>query len=326
MSPSPVLFVVIFLVLFAVVLLVLSIGFKLMESQRKSSVSSMLKTAKGEMTLPESDILKNPEDPRTAKFKFEYARLSFFRHLEEMIRQSGVPWTPEGLISAMLFGVAVGLALGSRVRTPVFQQFSMLALSAVLGAGPYLFVAYRRSKRIREFEEQFPEALDFMARSMRAGHAFSVSLEMLADEFPDPLGQEFRIVYHEQNLGSPMDLALTSLGKRVPMVDVRFFISAVLMQRETGGNLAEILTKLAYVIRERFRLKGQVRAASAHGRITAMILTFMPVASVLALTVIAPGYLEAMAKDPDGKYLIVGAITGQVLGYITMRRIVNIKV
>jgi tight adherence protein B len=112
----------------------------------------------------------------------------------------------------------------------------------------------------------------------------------------------------------------------MPLVDVRFFVSAVLLQRETGGNLAEILTKLSYVIRERFRLKGQVRAASAHGRITALVLTILPIVTMLALMVIAPGYLQSMAEDPDGKYLIIGAILGQGLGYYFMRRIINIKV
>jgi tight adherence protein B len=133
-------------------------------------------------------------------------------------------------------------------------------------------------------------------------------------------------VFHEQNLGAPLETALRNLHRRVPLVDVGFFVSSVLLQRETGGNLAEILTNLAYVIRERFRLKGQVRAASAHGRVTAVVLTVLPMATTIALLIIAPGYLESMAVDAHGKYLVIGAIAGQFLGYYIMSRIVDIKV
>ena len=201
---------------------------------------------------------------------------------------------------------------------------------AVLGLGfsflPYFYVTWKRHKRMSEFEEQFPESLDFLARSMRAGHAFSVSLEMMADESADPLGSEIRQVYHEQNLGAPIDVALRNLAGRMPLLDVRFFVSAVLMQRETGGNLAEILTKLAFVIRERFRLKGQVKAVSAHGRITALILSVLPIVTMMALFVIAPGYLEGMAGDADGRIIIVCAILAQFAGYYWMKKIINIKV
>ncbi len=135
------------------------------------------------------------------------------------------------------------------------------------------YVRQKRTKRLDKLEEQFPEALDFLARSMRAGHAFSISLEMVGEEMADPLGQEFRALFNEQNLGAPLDIALRNFTERVPLLDCRFFTSSVLLQKQTGGNLSEILSRLAYVIRERFRLKGQVKAASAHGRLTATILT-----------------------------------------------------
>ena len=145
-------------------------------------------------------------------------------------------------------------------------------------------------------EEQFPEALDFLARSMRAGHAFSISLEMLGEEMADPLGQEFRALFNEQNLGAPLEIALRNFTERVPLLDVRFFTSSVMLQKQTGGNLSEILSRLAYVIRERFRLKGQVKAASAHGRLTATILTLLADRHHgIACSLIAPGYLQGMA-------------------------------
>jgi tight adherence protein B len=184
----------------------------------------------------------------------------------------------------------------------------------------------KRNKRMRQFEEQFPEALDFLARSMRAGHAFSVSLEMMADESPDPLGFEFRRTSNEQNLGAPLEVALRGLANRVPLLDVRFFVAAVLLQRQTGGNLAEVLTKLAYIIRERFRLKSHIRTASTHGRLTAAVLTILPIFTVLGLMLINPGYVEGMAADVDGRRLLVAAMAGQITGYLVIRKMVNIEV
>ncbi len=165
-------------------------------------------------------------------------------------------------------------------------------------------------------KNSFPEALDFLARSMRAGHAFSISLEMLGQESAEPLGQEFRTLFNEQNLGAPLEVAFANMLCRLPLVDVRFFVSSVMLQKQTGGKLSEILTRLSYVIRERFRLKGQVKAASAHGRLTAGILTVMPIALMFGLLIVAPGYLQGMAADPDGKWLIVAADPGAIGGLL----------
>jgi tight adherence protein B len=175
-------------------------------------------------------------------------------------------------------------------------------------------------------ETEFPEALDFLARSMRAGHAFTISLEMVGEELADPLGQEFRTMFNEQNLGAPLDIALRNFTNRVPLLDCRFFTSSVMLQKQTGGNLSEILARLAYVIRERFRLKGQVKAASAHGRMTATILTLLPVATMLALLFVAPGYLQGMAADSDGKKMIGAAVAAQILGNFFIKKIIKIKV
>ena len=190
----------------------------------------------------------------------------------------------------------------------VSGPITAVVLGLVFSTLPYLYVRQKRQKRLDTLEEQFPEALDFLSRSMRAGHAFSISLEMVGEELADPLGQEFRALFNEQNLGAPLDVALRNFGLRVPLLDVRFFTSSVLLQKQTGGNLSEILTRLAYIIRERFRLKGQVKAASAHGRLTATILTLLPVGTMLGLLVVAPGYLQGMAEDSDGKWMIGGAI------------------
>jgi tight adherence protein B len=230
------------------------------------------------------------------------------------------------LLIAMVILAVLGALIGPRLNLLMFPWLSSLATALVAASLPYLYVTIVRKKRLAAFEEQFPEALDFLARAMRAGHAFSIALEMLSEESPQPLGQEFRKVFNEHNLGLPIETALQNLSSRVPLLDVSFFVSAVLLQRETGGNLSEILNKLALIIRERFKLKGAVRAASAHGRITGTILTLMPIALMFGLLLVAPGYLQGMAKDPDGRMLIAACIVAIVIGHFLIRKIVNIKV
>ena len=161
---------------------------------------------------------------------------------------------------------------------------------------------------------------------MRVGHGFTIGLEMLAMDSPDPLGAAFRRVSNDLQLGSPLDVALGRLMTLVPLVDVRFFVSSVILQQETGGNLGEILNKLSYVIRERFRLKGQVKAASAHGRITGLVLLLMPIAVTAFIMVSTPEYLTTMFATKVGRIMVYGAVFGQIIGYFVIKKIVNIKV
>jgi tight adherence protein B len=208
----------------------------------------------------------------------------------------------------------------------LLPSVSAIGLAAALGSLPYGYISRLRNKRLETFESQFPDALDFFSRAVRAGHAFSVSLELMASEAPEPIRTEFRRVAAEHQLGAPLDTALDGLMERVPLVDTRFFVSAVLLQRETGGNLSEMLENLAAVIRERFQLKGKVRAASAHGRMTAGALTVIPVVLLALLTFTRPGYLKPMAEDHEGRIALLGALVGQISGYFVMKKIVNIKV
>ncbi len=317
--------VISFLVIFALVLIAVSMGWTFVESQRKKKVVGMLQTVTGGTVVTETTVLKDAGeegDPLTRML----TRLDLAKKLETQIQQAGLDWTVGRLVMLSVLGFLVGGLFGLRFKILIFQWSSAIGFALILGLAPYFYVTRKRAKRLSAFEEQFPDALDFLARAMRAGHAFSVSLEMLSDESPEPLGKEFRQVFNEQNLGAPIEVALQNLAARVPLLDVSFFVSAVMLQKETGGNLSEILTKLAYVIRERFQLKGQVKAASAHGRVTGLVLTIMPIVLMFALLIVAPGYLQGMAKDPDGKWIILGAIVGQVLGFYFIRRIVNIKV
>jgi len=315
-----------FFVILAVVMITVSVGWAALEAQRKKKVVGMLETVAGKTPAPETTVLKDPGEQREDALTRLLANMDLSKKIQAHIHQAGLDWTVGKLMLMSAVAAVAGAVVGTKLTIMMTPILSSVALGLGLAFLPYLIVLRKRAKRLGLFEEQFPEALDFLARAMRAGHAFSVSLEMLADESPEPLAREFRQVFNEQNLGSPIEQALKNLAVRMPLLDVSFFVSAVMLQKETGGNLSEILNKLSYVIRERFKLKGQVKAASAHGRVTGLILTVMPIILMFALMAIAPGYLQGMAKDPDGKWLIVGAICGQFLGYFFIRKIINIKV
>ncbi|HLK19077.1 MAG TPA: type II secretion system F family protein [Bryobacteraceae bacterium] len=321
----PLLFFLFFCIL-AIVLVATAFGLHVLESQRKKQVTGILRTLEGKgRDEEETNILLDPPNPDNPLQRLA-ANLKIRETLEDSLLQSGLSWTLNETITGMGIAAAVGVLLGFWLNIFVFWPLSCLVFGLALGSLPYAYVRFKRQRRMTAFEEQFPEALDFLARSMRAGHAFSVSLEMLGSESPEPLGQEFRTLFNEQNLGAPLEVAFANMQRRFPLVDVRFFISSVMLQKQTGGNLSEILLRLAYVIRERVRLKGQVRAISAHGRLTAGILTVMPVVMVIALLFVAPGYLQGMVRDPDGKYMILAAIVSQLLGYYFIRKIIRIKI
>jgi tight adherence protein B len=316
----------IFMVLFAVIALTVALAWNYLERQKKKKVTEMLQSAVGETHRVETKVLMQADGGTEDALKKFIGRFNFVKKLETQIQQAGLTMNVNSLLMGMVVLTIPGALIGAKLNPLMFRGPSMVAVAGVFGALPLLYVKRMRTKRMGAFEAQFPEALEFLSRAMRAGHAFSIALEMLSEESPQPLGTEFRKVFNEHNLGLPIETALANLTERVPLLDVRFFVSAVLLQRETGGNLAEILTKLAFVIRERFKLKGEVRAASAHGRITGSILTIMPVALMFGLLIIAPGYLQGMADDPDGRIMIGGVIVMIVIGHFIIRRIVDIKV
>ncbi len=319
-------FVIAFVVLFVLILIAVSVGLKFFDARRRKQVGKMLQTAAGDPVVTVTNLLRELEPEGSTGFRGLLDRYHFTKHAQDQIRQAGMTWSPMRLVSAMGLAAIPGLGIGAVAPLILNGPVTGILLAVAFASAPYLYVRRKRKKRLDQLEEQFPESLDFLARSMRAGHAFSISLEMLGEEMPDPLGQEYRTLFNEQNLGAPIDLALHNFSFRVPLLDVRFFTSSVLLQKQTGGNLSEILGRLAYVIRERFRLKGQVKAASAHGRMTATILTLLPVATMAMLLMVAPGYLQGMAADETGKQLIGGAIAAQLVGNFFIKKIINIKV
>jgi tight adherence protein B len=191
---------------------------------------------------------------------------------------------------------------------------------------PYAYANYQRTKRFNEFEELFPQAIDTLARAVRAGHAFTTALEMISDEVSEPVATEFRKLFEEQKFGLPVREALSNLVDRVPLVDVKFFVTAVMLQRETGGNLAEILDNLSYVIRERFKILRQVRVYTAQGRLTMLLLMGMPPIIVMGMYFMNPLFIRPLFTDPIGHAMLVIGIVLQTMGYFVIRKIIRIQV
>jgi tight adherence protein B len=243
--------------------------------------------------------------------------------LRILVTQAGMDAKPGKLVllSAVL-GVGIFFVLS------FVTHFLMLRLAgALIGfASPFLFILFKRNHRFHEFERHFPEALDLLSRAIRSGHAFTTGLELIGKELPEPVSGEFRTTFEEQNFGLPLRDALLNLCERVPLIDVRFFVTALLIQKETGGNLAEILDNLSRVIRERFRVHGEVRVRTAQGRLTAAILIALPPSMLVILRMINPGYIKPLFNDPWGPYLLGIAACLQLMGSLLLWKIVHIEV
>jgi tight adherence protein B len=243
--------------------------------------------------------------------------------LQRLIDQSGVKTTPGAIV--LMSGLS---AIALAAITHVVVHFTPALLVTIpLGALlPVFFLIQRRSSRLKTFEEQFPDALDLVSRAIRAGHAFQAAVGMAADELQAPVGPEFKKVFDQQNFGLPVRDALNALAERVPLVDVKFFVTAVAIQRDTGGNLAEILDNLAYVVRERFKILRQVRVHTAHGRITGFVLLALPAFLAVALSVINAEHMKPLFEERMGHMLIAGTIGLQIIGFFWIRHVVKIEV
>ena len=243
--------------------------------------------------------------------------------IQEMLSQGGLSMRAGNFLAICAAAglAAAGLAFGLSKRFEIAGAAMFVA--ALL---PYSYASIRRSKRFEKFEELFPEAIDTLARAVRAGHAFTTALEMITSEVSEPVAGEFRQLYEEQKFGMPVRDALINLTERMPLVDVKFFVTAVMLQRETGGNLAEILDNLSYVIRERFKIQRQVRVYTAQGRLTMALLMGMPPIIVTVMLVLNPGFIRPLFADPIGHILVVAGIVLQTVGYFVIRKIIRIQV
>jgi tight adherence protein B len=288
---------------------------RLLGSQKKKE-----KSEPGKVALFETD-----QKPRGKLIPQLMKKYNLTDRIRTLIDQAGLKWDPVRLMHSCLFGF-IGCYAIAYFGLPANLRHVCLIFAAFGFAAPLLYVAHLRRKRLHAFEAIFPDTLEFISRSMRAGHAFSVSLEMIHREFQEPLSSEFRRTFEEHNLGLPLDVALQGLSNRIPSLDVHFFVSAVLLQKRTGGNLAEILDKLAYVIRERFKLRGRIRAISAHGRMTGIALTCIPIGVAVVMFFVNPEYVKFFFEDEVGNLMLAAAVGFQVLGYLIIQKIVKIEI
>jgi len=274
---------------------------------------------------------QRPELARTA------APLSALKTLDALLARSGGVIDPiQRIIALSGLRVTVGVIVlaGGLVGMLTFLVVQLVTGVVWIAAGaalfaaplPYSYVRAIANRRLRTLEEQFPQAIELIAVSLRAGHAFATGLLMVAEEIAAPMGTEFRLLYDQQNYGKPLPDVLKGLAERVPLLDVRIFVTAVLTQRETGGNLAEVLDRLAALVRERFTIRRQVQSVSAHGRITGWVLAFMPPAVAGMLFVVAPDHVRILVEDPVGLQLVAAGLFLQIVGTLAIRRIVDIEI
>jgi len=244
-------------------------------------------------------------------------------HLKRMLDQADLQITPSKLVMfSVMAGMLAAMAAGVLTQSIVM----MIAAGLLIATLPILYVLFKRKQRLNKFLELLPDALDLVSRALSAGHAFSESLHMVATEMPEPIAGEFQKTYEEQNLGLSLKLALENLTQRIPLLDLKMCVTAIMIQRETGGNLAEILEKVAYTIRERFRIMGDLKTLTTSSRMSAWLLCGLPIAVSLVITIMNPEYMSILWKDPRGHLLIAVALFMQLTGMLIVRKILNIKI
>ncbi len=250
-------------------------------------------------------------------------QVPMFRSMQHLLTQAESTWTVGTLVSLSVVLFVGGTWIAS-FRAPVFVL--AVAGGIILGSVPFVFLLAKRWKRLRKFEELLPDTIDLMARALRAGHTIASAIEMVASEGSEPVASEFRRIFEEQNFGLPLREAMLNLADRVPLPDVAFLVTAILVQKETGGNLAEVLDKTAVVIRDRFRLRGQLRVYTAQGRMTGWILAALPFIMFVILNLVNPDYEKVMLTDPAGRKLLYAGVVLMITGGWVIRRVIDIKV
>lgn len=273
--------------------------------------------------VKESSLLKQRMLAQTPTMDRLLLQVPRIHKLDRLLMQSGLRMTVAGFLSSTLLLTMIGLMLGMLMRMPVVI---VVAIGVAFGLLPLMYVTRAKHKRMLLIEQQLPDALDLMARAMLAGHAFTSGLKMVGEETSDPVAGEFSIVFDEINYGISVQDALVNLATRVPSTDLRYFVISVMIQRETGGNLAELLNNISMLIRARLKLLGTVRVLSAEGRLSARILTVLPFALAGVIYLINRNFLSVLWTDPVGPKIVAGALVIMVLGIFWMWRIIKIRV
>lgn len=315
-----ILFVLMLVLTFVVVLLLTR------PSKKEKTLSARLENigrAQGFTIEPEEDILKREKLSEVPWVDAILVRLQFAARVRREIAQADLKWTVGRLLAGSLLLVVGILWFG---RFFINSWPVVIALAAILGAMPYIYVRYRRSARFSRFNNLLPDAIDLMSRALKAGHSIASAIEMIALEISPPVGPEFRRLFEEQNFGLPLREALLNLANRVPIPDLQFLVTAILVQKETGGNLVEVLDKTAAVLRDRIRLLGQLRVYTAQGKLTGWILCILPFVVFGVVSVLNPRYAHILTENPLGQKLIIAGLILMAFGVWLIRKIVDIKV
>lgn len=314
-------------VVFALVLLTVVGGYFLLWAGQAGKAEVKKRISLLELrSLRDSDVpefLKNEVMSEVPLLNRLLSRVDIAARIDRRLRQADMK-IPVGtflLLSLVFF--FVGIFAGWILHWPGILS---IVVGVALLTVPNLVVDIKRRRRLKRFMNHFPEALEMFARSLRAGHSFTGAIQLVAQEMPDPIGPEFSKVFEEQNLGIPLRQALVGMTDRVDILDVKFFVTAILIQRETGGNLAEIIDKIAYVIRERFRVQGQLKVFTAQARISGTILALLPVGMAVLLGILNPDYMRPLWVEKAGKIMVVVAVAMQIAGFLAIRKIIRIKI
>jgi tight adherence protein B len=277
----------------------------------------------GSRASKETNLIKQrllSDSPSLERLLLQVPRI---QSLDRLLIQSGMQLSVAGFLGYNIMAVLGGMSIAVLMN---LSGLMTLVCTALLGSIPVLLILSARRKRIVKIEQQLPDAIDLMARALKAGHAFSGALQMVAEEGPEPIADEFRVTFDEVNYGIALQEALMSLSLRIPITDLRYFVIAVLIQRESGGNLSELLENISSLIRARLKLLGTIRVLSAEGRLSAWILSCLPFALAAVINLVNPGFLSVLFTDPIGPTLIGGALTLMVVGIFIMSRIIKIRV
>ncbi len=293
------------------------------ERNRQRNVLQKLRRFETSMTETAGGIFRGPGQAAPQWIQDLAARTPAFGDLQLLLEQSGSRWTMQAfLLLSLGFAAAVGLA-----TLLLSGVWPLAVIAAAIGAMvPFLILRLRRRRRLDAFEAGLPEAIDLLARAIRAGHPLSSGLQMVADETQEPVAGEFRRTFEEQRFGLPFDDAVSAMADRVALVDVRILVTAILIQRLVGGNLAEVLDNLADVIRKRFVIRRQLRTYTAQGRISGYVLALLPIVVGIVIYLMNPGYTRLLFEHPIGRFMLVTAAVMQIIGYLWIRKIVNIEI
>ena len=293
------------------------------ERNRQRKVLDQLRSFDETLTEGNQGLFRGASAARSRLMQGIAARTPAFADLELLVQQAGATWTMEAFLL-----VSIGLSAAIGISTLMMTRFWPAAvLAAVVGALlPYMRVRMLRTRRLNGFEAGLPEAIDLLGRAIRAGHPLSSGLKMVADETQEPIAGEFRRAFEEQRFGLPFDDAIVAMADRITLIDVRILVTAILIQREVGGNLAEVLDNLASVIRARFTIRRQLRTFTAQGRMSGYVLAVLPIAVGTIIYLLNPEYMGILFINPMGRFMLIVAAIMQIIGYLWIRKIVNIEI